>query len=277
MWDLNIAPRRGRVAAGLAGVAVLLWLLGGEPARPAAAPARQLVVFAAASLTEPFTTLGTGFEQRFPGTHIVFDFGGSPELAEQIVQGARADVFASADERWMESLRGRGVLSSAARIFARNRLVVALPRTNPGKIESLADLARPGIKLVLAADPVPAGRYARIVLSNLSHAPGMDPDFARRALANVVSEEENVKLVLAKVRLGEADAGFVYRSDVPRSAGREITVLEIPDRYNVVARYPIAVLRGGDTAAGARFVALVLSPRGQQVLSGYGFIPAGAP
>jgi molybdate transport system substrate-binding protein len=273
---LQIAPCRARAGAALAALAVLLLFLPGA-GRSAAAPGHDLVVFAAASLTEPFTVLGHLLEQRLPGVRVSFAFAGSPQLAEQIVQGARADVFASADERWMAYLQRRGALSGAPRVFAKNRLVVVVPRANPAKIESLAGLARPGVKLVLAADAVPAGRYARLALAKLGRAPGMGPDFTRRALGNVVSEEENVKLVLAKVRLGEADAGIVYRSDVPRSAPGQITVLDIPDRYNVLARYPIAVVRGGDTEAAARFVALVLSPAGQQVLSGYHFIPAGAP
>src|SRR5207247_7756162 len=133
------------------------------------------------------------------------NLAGSQQLAAQIEQGARADLFASADARWMAYLATRDLLDGAPRVFARNRLVVIVPRTNPARIGRLQDLARRGVKLVLGAPAVPVGQYSREALRNLSRIDGFGADYARRVLANLVSEEENVKSVVGKVQLGEAD------------------------------------------------------------------------
>lgn len=244
----------------------------------AARATRTLQVFAAASLADGFGELGRRLEAREPGLAVRFNFAGSQQLAAQLGQGAAADVFASADERWMEAVRAGGLLAGDPVVFARNELVVIVPRTNPGRIANLADLARGGIKLVLGADAVPVGRYARTALRNLSRDPALGPDYATRVLRNVVSEEENVKSVAGKVQLGEADAGIVYRSDVTPSLARFLTVIEIPPGANVVASYPVALLRGGREGAAARaFVDLVLSPEGQRVLERRGLLPAQPP
>lgn len=251
-------------------------LLGLLPATPL--PAQQgLTVFAAASLTEAFTALGKAFEQQHPGTTVKFNFAGSQVLATQIEQGARADVFASADQRWMTYAGDRKLLSGAPVIFARNRLVLITPKTNPGGIARLQDLARPGLKLVLAGRQVPAGAYAREALSRLATAPGFPAHFDQLVLSNLVSEEENVRAVAAKVQLREADAGIVYQTDVTEAVRPQLRLLEIPDRFNPVAEYPIATVAGG-SALGAEFVRLVLSGEGQAVLAARGFLPpAGAP
>ncbi len=243
----------------------------------AASPPTSVTVFAAASLTEAFTVLGQVLEQRSPGVRMTFNFAGSQQLALQIEQGARADVFASADQRWMGYLQQRGLIAGTPREFVRNRLVVIIPRANPGKIAQLQDLARPGVKLVIETDAVPAGRYTREALAHLNQAPGFGPDYARRVLRNVVSEEDNVKAVVAKVQLGEADAGAVYRSDVTAVVSTKVAVIDIPDPYNVIASYPIAVVKGVGATGGQQFVALVLSELGQQILQGYNFIPAHQP
>jgi len=236
----------------------------------------ELTVFAAASLTEAFTELGLILERAQPGTRVRFNFAGSQQLAVQIEQGAGADVFASADQSWMSYVRERDLVSGESQVFAGNRLVVIVPKANPGRVVRLEDLTRRGLKLVLAAEAVPAGRYSREAVKNLARAPGFPPDFAERVLANAVSEEENVKAVVAKVRLGEADAGLVYRSDVTPAVAPHLRVLEIPGDYNVVASYPIAVLRdAGHPEAARAFLALVLGAEGQRVLQRHGFIPAG--
>jgi len=236
---------------------------------------RTLTVFAAASLTAPFTELGDSLERRRPGLSVRFNFAGSQQLAAQLAEGAEADIFASADERWMRDAGGRGLLAGTPVIFARNRLVVALPAGNPGRIERLQDLARPGLKLVLAAASVPAGAYGREMLERLSRTAGFTPDFARRALANLASEEENVKAVLAKVQLGEADAGIVYRTDVAGRVASHVRVLEIPEAANVVAEYPAAARAGTAEAADARaFLSLLLGDLGQRVLAAHGFLSA---
>jgi molybdate transport system substrate-binding protein len=245
------------------------------PAR-AEAPA-SLTVFAAASLTDTFTTLGARFEKAHPGVRVRCDFAGSQQLAARLEQGARADVFASADARWMAFASAKDLLAGSSNIFARNSLVLIVPRSNPARIGAVADLRRPGVKLVLCGDAVPVGHYARQVLRNLgaSAAAGIPADYATRVLANVVSEEENVRAVVSKVTLGEADAGFCYRSDVNASAQRYVKTIEIPAAANVIAEYPIAVLKDAPRAADAQgFVDFVLSDAGQAVLRGAGFAPA---
>ncbi|HEY6866991.1 MAG TPA: molybdate ABC transporter substrate-binding protein [Candidatus Eisenbacteria bacterium] len=233
-------------------------------------------VAAAASLAGGFGEIAQLYERQHPGVTVQLDLAGSQQLAAQIEQGARADVFASADERWMNYARDRGLLAGAATEFVRNRLVLIVPRTNPARIRRLQDLARRGIRLVIAADVVPVGHYARVVLANLARDPAFGDDFARRVLANVVSEEENVRAVVGRVQLGEADAGIVYRSDVTPSITRYVTQIEIPDSANVLASYPIAVLKDAPRPDDARaFVDLVLSAEGQRILARWGFIAVG--
>jgi len=243
---------------------------------PASAGAKKstLQVFAAASLSDAFNEIGRKLEKLRPGLTVRMNFAGSQQLAAQIEQGALADVFASADERWMDYARDRDLLSDAPVVFARNRLVVIVPKTNPARIRRLQDLARGGVKLILGADAVPVGRYSRTVLRNLARDPAFEGDFARLALRNVVSEEENVKSVVGKVQLGEADAGMVYRSDVTPTVARYLQVFEIPDSANVLASYPIAPVKDAKEAdAGRAFVQLVLSPEGQAILRRWGLIP----
>lgn len=243
------------------------------------APAqRTLTVFAAASLQTVFTALGDSLEHARPGLHVTFDFSGSQTLALQIQQGAPVDVFASADDRWMTAVKESGHVRGEPRVFAHNELVVVIPASNPAHLTELADLGRPGLKVVLAAEAVPAGHYARAVLDNLARLPGYGADFATRVNANVVSNEESVKAVVTKVRLGEADAGMVYLSDVTGAAASDVQTLGIPPAANVIADYPIAVLSDApDQEDAAAFVALVLSPAGQRALAAYGFTPASSP
>jgi molybdate transport system substrate-binding protein len=272
----------GCAAAAILGAAILgAAILGAAimvvPLAQAAGAGTTLRVFAAASLAGAFEELAREFERTHSGITIQLNLAGSHQLATQLEQGAAADVFASADVRWMEHVRERLLLAGEPRRFARNRLVVIVPDANPGRIARLQDLARPGVKLVLGTRAVPAGRYSREMLQNLVRIPGFDVDFARRVMANVVSEEENVRAVAGKVQLGEADAGIVYRSDVTPALARSVRVLEIPARANVTASYPIAVLRGASEPQPARdFVTLVLSPAGQRVLARHGFAPATA-
>lgn len=251
----------------LAGIPVL------TPVVPA--PSATLNVYAAASLTEAFQELGLSLQQSHPGLTVRFNFAGSQQLALQIEQGAPADVFASADQRWMSSVVEKGQVDGEPAVFARNRLVAIVPRTNPARIGRLEDLARRGTKIVLAAEAVPVGKYSREALGKLAGAEGYPEDYDHRVLANVVSQEENVKSVVAKVQLGEADAGIVYRSDVTPSVARYVKVFEIPDPYNSIATYPIAVLKSAGNAQAARdFIALVTSPQGQAVLQRHGLLPA---
>jgi molybdate transport system substrate-binding protein len=244
-------------------------------APPLAEPAPgSVTIFAAASLTESFRELGRIFEQRHVGTTIQFSFAGSQQLALQMEQGAPADVFASADQRWMDYVKDKGLVEGETPVFVRNRLIVIVPRTNPARIGRLEDLVRRGTKVVLAAEQVPVGTYSRDVLRKLAARPDFPPDYDRRVLANVVSQEENVKSVVSKVQLGEADAGIVYRSDVTPAAARYVDDLEIPEASNITAEYRIAVVKSARNAESAReFVALVRSSEGQRVLQAHRFIP----
>lgn len=238
---------------------------------PAADQPRTLNVFAAASLTEAFTEIGAAFEAANPGVTVTFNFAGSQALRTQIEEGAPADVFASANTKEMDALvAGSLAAAEAPQVFLTNRLVLILPADNPGELTTLEELARPGVKLVLAAEEVPVGNYSRQSLEKMNSAYGAD--YKDKVLANVVSNEDNVKQVVAKVQLGEADAGIVYSSDA--AAAPDLKFIEIPAEWNVVAEYPIAALSGSENAELAeQFIAFVLSDEGQSVLSKWGFGP----
>ncbi len=269
-----LAFRARRLRRG--GLALLLLLAAAsEPAAQEHPRPREITVYAAASLSEAFRDLAPLFQREPDGARLRYNFAGSQRLAVQLAQGARADVFASADQRWMDYLAERKLTMGPAPTFARNRLVAIVPKANPGRVGALADLARPGLKLVVAADEVPAGRYTREVIRRLAERPGAPSGYGDRVLANVVSQEENVRSVVAKVQLGEADAGFVYRSDVTAAVAPDLSVLEISDEANVTAAYPVAVLAGArDSAAARAFIAFILGPRAQEVLARHGLIPA---
>ena len=229
---------------------------------------RELTVFAASSLTESFEEVAAAFEAEHDA-EVILNFAGSSTLSTQVVQGAPADVFASADETQMEVVAEAGLLADEAQTFTQNRLVVITPENSP--VETLSDLSQPGILLVLAGPNVPAGRYALSVLERLNEVYGAD--FAERVLANLVSEETNVRQVAAKVQLGEADAALVYATDA--AVLRGVRVLEIPAAHNVTARYPIAVLADSRQLDLAQtFVNFVQGARGQAILAERGFTPA---
>ena len=239
---------------------------------PAAAEPKTLTVFAAASLTDAFTEIGAAFDAANPGVTTTFNFAGSQALRTQIEEGAPADVFASASSKEMETLiTGSFVMKDVPQVFLINKLVVILPSNNPAGLEKLEDLANPGIKVVLAAEEVPVGKYARQALDLMDASFGTG--FKDKVLANVVSNEDNVKQVVAKVQLGEADAGIVYVSDV--AAAPELKSIQIPTDLNVIAKYPIAPLVKSENAdLAAKFIEYVLSAVGQTVLAKWGFTPA---
>lgn len=269
---LKSTPNRSRWH-GLLSLSLLAWLL----VRPCLAqvpnpPRGELVVFAAASLTETFSDLGQRLESLHQGLTITYNFGGSPALRTQLEQGAPADVFVAADLAQMELARRHGVVQGEAMIFARNRLVVIVPRDNPKQLRSFHDLAGPGLKLVLAAPQVPVGQYSRQALSKAQSEYGAD--FAERVLGNLASEEDNVKQVVTKVQLGEADAGMVYVSDVTPRVSQGVLALPIADAYNQLATYPLALTATLQNRRAAEvFVAFVLSPEGQAILKAHHFIP----
>ena len=235
----------------------------------------ELTVFAAASLHEAFTELAAEFETTHPETTVLLNFAGSQSLRLQIEQGASVDVFASANPEQMQTLLANELMNEPA-IFTHNRLAVITPVDNSANISTLTDLTQPDLKLVLAGANVPAGRYARIVLDNLNLSLGAA--FSRQVLANLVSEEENVKSVVAKVQLGEADAGMVYLSDVSPAVQDKVRIMPIPDKANVQAAYPLAVAtHATDPDLAQQFAQFVLSSRGQTLLAQHGFNPSQVP
>jgi molybdate transport system substrate-binding protein len=245
-----------------------VWLMG---CRQSIAQSQTLTVFAASSLTDAFTEIGRNFEVVHPGITVKFNFAGSQSLRTQIEEGAPADVFASASGREMDAaVAGKFIAEGTPQIFLNNKLVVILPADNPAGLEILKDLANPGIKIVLAAEEVPVGNYARQSLERMKGSFGAD--FEDKVLANVVSNEDNVKQVVSKVNLGEADAGIVYVSDI--IALPDLKTIEIPAELNVIAKYPIALLAASEHAELAQaFVDYMLSSEGQVVLQKWGFAP----
>jgi molybdate transport system substrate-binding protein len=241
-------------------------------------PRTTISVFAAASLTESFTEIGKRFESANPDTGVEFNFAGSQQVRAQIESGAHADVFASANEKEMDTAKGELLVKAeTVHDFARNRLIVIYPKNNPAKIGGLKDLGNPGIKVDVADVSVPVGKYTLQMVDQLAADPAFGLDFKKHFLANVVSREENVKSVLTKVRLGEADAGVVYVTDVTPDAAKDVASMDVPDRFNQIARYPIAVVSHaphGDLAA--KFEEFVLSRDGQDILRGFNFLPASA-
>jgi molybdate transport system substrate-binding protein len=213
------------------------------------------------------------FKDARPGVKVEYSFAGSQVLRTQLEQGAVADIFASADHKNMDILSSEKlVVSNSIQDFVTNQLVVILPPGNPAGIEKLQDLTRPDLKLVLADSSVPAGNYTRQVLTNMSKDPVCGADYSSSVLANVVSNETDVRQVVTKVELGEADAGFVYASDA--IAVPELLTITIPDQFNVTARYPIAILaNSNDPDLALAFIEFIKSPSGQGILSKWGFSP----
>jgi molybdate transport system substrate-binding protein len=222
----------------------------------------ELTVFAASSLTDAFTQIGQDFHTTDPWVTVTFDFGSSTDLAAQIQSEGTADVFASASEAAMDTVQSDP--GAAGRTdFASNGLVIITPPDDPAAIGSLQDLTRSGVQLVLAAEGVPVGDYARDVLDNAG--------ILDQALANVVSNEEDDAGVVGKITAGEADAGIVYTSDVA-AAGTSVRAVQIPNDVNVVASYPIAVVTGGANPDQAKaFLDYVVSPAGRATLERFGF------
>jgi len=230
---------------------------------------KEVIVFAASSLTNAFDDIAVQFEASHPGVDVLNSYGSSSDLATQLVQGAAADVFAAANEKQMSVAAAASRISGEPVTFVTNRLAIIVPAENPAGIQSFEDLANPGVTLVLAAPGVPIRDY-----SDQSIALMGDADFQAAVYANLVSEEPNVRQVATKVSLGEADAGIVYTSDVTPDIVDLVFQITIPDAQNVLATYPIAVVEGapaGDLAQ--QFVDFVLSADGQAILQTWGFGP----
>ena len=231
-----------------------------------------LTVLAASSLTDAFGELATDFEERNPGTEVRQSFESSSTLLTQIQHGAPADVFASAAEEEMNTAVNDGLVAGEPEIFARNREVIMVPKNNPANIESMRDLARPGIKLVLAEDGVPAADYALEILGKANAEYGSN--FKRDVLSNVVSREADVRASVSRVALGDADATFGYASDYTPDIRDQVRVIRVPPDLNIIATYPVAALKDAKSPELAReWVDLVTSDEGQRVLERWNFEP----
>ncbi|HUZ15748.1 MAG TPA: molybdate ABC transporter substrate-binding protein [Gaiellaceae bacterium] len=232
----------------------LLGLLAG-PAASATRVAPKITVYAAASLTDAFPAIAR---------HETYSFGGSNTLATQIEQGAPADVFASANTALPIQLHQQGLCSKPV-VFTRNTLVIVVPKANPGHVKSIYDLAKPGVTVDVAAPGVPVGTYTQQILNNMNIAAAVNK--------NVVSQETDVRTVLAKVALGEVDAGFVYSTDAKTVRGK-VKVIKVPAWAQPKVQYGICVVSASvNKAAAHAFIKLVLSKAGQRKLLKYGFLP----
>ncbi len=233
-----------------------------------------VTVFAASSLAESLPAVAEAFEAENPDVSVVFNFAGSQTLRTQLEHGAAADVFASANWEHMASVKQADLLGNTPEYFAANRLVVATPAASTA-VQSLEDLARPGVSIAVAAEVVPAGAYTRNALDLMAASPDFPDDFAAAALANVVTSETNVRAVAQKVALGEVDAGLIYETDA--AAGQyagSFRLIEIPLQFNPAAQYPIASLATAVHPEVAQaFIAFIQSDAGQAILRDHGFAP----
>jgi molybdate transport system substrate-binding protein len=255
-------PRR--VSTPLSSVAALLLAAcGGVAAQPGPTPPQvsgSLTVLAAASLTAAFTRIGNEVHKKYPGVDVRFSFAGSSTLATQIQQGAPGDIFASADQANMQKVVTGGLNMGTPSVFAHNKLQIAVQAGNPKHVTTLNDLANPAIKVVVCAPGVPCGTYSTTTFTKAG------------ITVKPVSQEQDVKAVLTKVSLGEADAGIVYVTDV-RAGGSQVEGVTIPDNLNTTAEYPIVELKTMQSEAAARtFVDYVAGTEGQRTLASFGFL-----
>lgn len=264
--SLALTPARRRAAAAAMTAALLVPLAAcgnddgkgdsGKKPAGAAAPKADLTVLAASSLTDVFKTAGAAYEKEYPGTKVNFSFAGSQELAAQVKQGAPADALVTADTKTMDGLKAD---TGKPSVIAKNRLVIAVGAGNPKKVTELKDLSDSKLKVVLAAPEVPVGRYGKQILD--------DQDIRVKP----VSQEPNVRAVLSKVELGEADAGLVYKTDAATAADK-VDAVKIPDGENAIAEYPAATLKTSEHAeAATAFVKWLSTPAAQKILRGAGF------
>jgi molybdate transport system substrate-binding protein len=242
-----------------------------EPSAPTAAPVK-LTIYGAASLKGALDRAKSIYEAAVPGTTLTISTDSSATLETQIEQGAPADVFLSADTTNPKKLVDQGLAAGAAVAFARNELTIVVPISNPAGIRTPADLAKPGIKVIAAGDAVPITTYANRLVANLATVSGYPADFAAAYAANGASKEDNVKAVVAKIELGEGDAGIVYVTDA--RASTKVTTIDVADSVNVPATYSgVVVKASAHVDAAEAFLAWFAGPDGQAIRAGFGFLP----
>jgi molybdate transport system substrate-binding protein len=265
---------RARVGVLVATMAVVLVACSsGTAASPSAgSPSVDLTIFAAASLKGALDKAKAAYETANPGTTLTISTDSSSALETQIEQGAPADVFLSADTTNPQKLVDKSLADGTPVTFAGNKLTVIVPTSDPAGIATPADLAETGVKVIAAGDEVPITKYATQLVGNLAKETGYPADFAARYAANIASREDNVKAVVAKIELGEGDAGIVYVTDA--TASSKVTQIDVPDTANVPATYAGVVVKASkDAAAAHALLDWFAGPEGQAILGGYGFLP----
>jgi molybdate transport system substrate-binding protein len=245
-------------------------------ALPSTAPTNaigtELTILGAASLKGALDSAKATYEANNPGVTLTISTDSSAGLETQIEQGAPADVFLSADTKNPQTLIDKGLGSGSMVVFAGNKLTVIVPTDNPGGVTSPKDLAKPGLKIVAAGDDVPITRYANQLVDNLARQSGYPMDFASAYAANVLSKEDNVKAVVAKIELGEGDAAIVYETDA--AASHKVKTIDVSDAANVPATYGGVVVKASTNQdAAAAFLTWLAGPDGQAILAGFGFLP----
>jgi molybdate transport system substrate-binding protein len=239
---------------------------------PATAAPGGLTIYAAASLKAVLAKVKTAYEAANPGTTLTISTDSSSALETKIEQGAPADVFLSADTTNPQKLIDKGLAIGSPTKVAGNRLTVIVPTANPAGIQTPADLARPGVKVIAAGDTVPITKYATTLVANLAKQAGYPADFVAKYTANIASKEDNVAAVVSKIELGEGDAGIVYVTDAKTST--KVTTIAVPDAANVPATYSgVAVKASTTVAAAAAFLTWLAGPEGQAILASFGFLP----
>ncbi len=242
---------------------------------PASAAPAALTVYAAASLKAALAKVTEAYQAANPGTAITVSTDSSAALETKIEQGAPVDVFLSADMSNAQKLVDKGLASGSVITFAGNLLTIIVPASNPAGIRTPADLARSGVKVIAAGDAVPISKYAGQLVAKLAAQPGYPPNFATAYAANVASKEDNVAAVVAKVELGEGDAGIVYVTDAKTST--KVVTITVPTGANVPATYGGTVVKASpNQAAAMKFLAWLAGPDGQAILASFGFVPPGA-
>ena len=273
---------RSRLVTSIAALAVVLAACssGATPAPSAPAPSAaassaapaSLTIYGAASLKAVLAKVQTTYQTSNPGTTLAISTDSSSALETKIEQGAPADVFLSADTANPQKLVDKGLAAGTVTKFAGNLLTIIVPTANPAGIQTPADLAKAGVKIITCGDTVPIAKYAAQLVANLAKQPGYPADFVAQYTANIVSKEDNVAAVVSKIGLGEGDAGVVYMTDAKTSTA--VTAIPVPDAANVPATYGgVVVKASANVGAAQAFLAWLAGPDGQAILASFGFLP----